>query len=264
MDSIVAWLNDPTVQGLVLSPLIGAVLGVLFAGISNPPPQGAPPSVHQTVVIFKTTVIVNSGRVQSRNSGDAAGLFFAAFLLIAGITWGYSRYADQVLSYWTSGLYSCVAFIFSAGLASALRGQYSRLEWVWYIFAPVVAIGICYYLVGLAHVGIIAGSKQVALSRSFVDFYMHSLHPEQRNWILFQILGVLLGVVATVTATLRSVYYLALMNQRSSGGASGLWRFIARHTEFSSQGFGLVLLMLVLATSYALLSGYIYSWCPEP
>lgn len=255
-----AWFNDPLVQSLLISPFVGAVFGALFAGLNSPPSPAAPVTVHQTVVIFKQTIVVNQNGRKSSSQDDGAAYLIAMGLLIAGITWGYSRYSTEILGYWLSGLFSATAFILSAGIASAIRGHYSNAEWAWYIFAPIVAVGFSFYLVHLAQLAIIPGAREAAQNQGFVDFYMKTLREEHRTWLLLQIGGVLFGVLATLAATLRSVHYLALMNQRATGNFTSIWHSLARMTWFSAHTGGIVLLLFAAAVSYLALSGSAYEF----
>jgi hypothetical protein len=255
LQALANWFNDPLVQSVFISPLIGAILGVLFAGLSSPPPLRAPVSVQQTVVIFKQSIVVKNA---PGSSDEAWGYLIALLIGVVGITWGYSRYAHEILAYWAGGLFSCSAFILSAGLASAIRRQYNSPEWVWYIFAPVIAVGFSFYLLHLARQGILQGAREAARTHSFIDFYFHVLKEEHRIWLFLQIVGVLLGIVATLTATLRSVHYLALMNQRANGGLSAVWHFLARATSFSARTGGVVVLVFAAGISYLVLSGNAY------
>jgi len=258
LDAFVAWFNDPLVQSVIISPLIGAILGVLFAGLNNPPSSAAPATVQQTVVIFKQTVVVKQGGGKSSSQDDGWVYLFAIMAVVAGVTWGYSRYANEILGYWLSGLFSCTAFILAATVASAARGQYSSSEWGWYIFAPLIAVCFSFYLVHLAQAAVVEGAREAAQRHGFVDFYFRVLKDEHRMWILLQIGGVLFGVIATLAATLRSAHYLALMNQRANGGLSSLWHFLARITYFSARIEGIVLLVFAVGVSYFMLSGEAY------
>lgn len=260
MQALVTWFNDPLVQSVVISPLVGAILGVLFAGLNSVPSSNAPATVKQTNIIFKKTIIINQSGRRSSSSDDVWVYLFALVVVVAGITWGYSRYVDEILDYWLSGLFSCTAFILSAGVASAVRGQYSSSEWVWYIFAPIIAVGFSFYLLHLAKLGIIPGARDAAQRYGFFDFYFNALKEDHRMWLLFQIVGVFLGVVATVAATLRSIHYLALMNQRANGRLPAAWHFLARITYFSARTGGIFLLLFAAGISYLMLSGNAYEF----
>lgn len=153
MEALIAWFNDPIVQSVIISPLVGAILGLLFAGLNSPPSAAAPVTVQQTIIIFKQTIIVKESGGNSTLANDGLVYLFAFIAVVAGITWGYSRYANEILNYWLSGLFSCTAFILSAGVASVIRGQYNNSEWGWYIFAPIVGVSFSFYLV---HIGQLA------------------------------------------------------------------------------------------------------------
>jgi hypothetical protein len=84
------------------------------------------------------------------------------------------------------------------------------------------------------------------------------LKEEHRIWLLLQIVGVVLGAVAAIAATLRSVHYLALMNQRANGGLPALWHFLARITYFSARTEGIFLMLFAAGFSSLMLSGDAY------
>lgn len=258
MEAFISWFNDPLVQSVVISPLVGAVLGVLFAGLNAVPSSAAPSTVQQTIVTFNQTIVVKNGGRNPHSSEDGLTYLFMAVLVIGAIVWCYSMYSSEILGYWKSGLFSCAAFILSAGIASGFRGQYSSSEWVWYIFAPIGAIAFSFYLIQLAQMGVIAGAREAASQHTPISFYFKVLQDKQRTWLMFQVLGVVLGVLATLTATLRSVHYLALMNQRTNSGMSSLWRFLARGTIFSSSLGGMTILIGMVGVSYLALSGVAY------
>lgn len=244
MEMFWLWFNDPLIQSDIISPLVGAIFGIILAGLNNQPAQGAPVSIDQTTVIFKQTIIINQNR--SRSSDDGWLYLIMLFVIVAGITWSYSRYSYEILHYWLNGLFSCLAFILSAGVASALRGQFNTPEWRWYIFTPIAALFFSFYLFHLATLGIIPGAREAAQRHGYIEFYLKVLKDEHRIWLLLQILGVFLGVVSAITATFRSLHYLALMNQRATGGLASTWRFIARSTMFSSRKWGSLFWSLLL------------------
>ena len=258
MDAFIAWINNPLVQSAVISPLNGAILGLLFGGFNNSPPPAAPVTVQQTVITFRQTVVVNQSRGTSSSSDDVWAYLGALFLVVAVVIWGYSRYASDILHYWLSGVFSCTAFILAAGLASAIRGQYNSAEWGWYIFTPLVAVGASIYLTELAQAGIIAGAREAAFRYGIIDYYFDVLDDEHRIWILSQLFGVVMGIGATLAAALRSLHYLALMNQRASGTLSSVWFSLARYTRFSARASGVVLLIMLLGAAYFMLSGQAY------
>jgi len=237
---------------------VGAILGLLFAGLNNSPAPATPATVQQTVVIFRQTIVVNQSRGTSSSSDDVWGYIGAVFIVVAAVIWGYSRYASDILHYWSNGVFSCTAFILAAGLASAIRGQCNSAEWGWYIFTPLVAVGASIYLIKLAQAGIIPGAREAAFRYGIINYYFNVLGDEQRIWILSQLFGVMMGIGATLAAALRSLHYLALMNQRASGALSSLWFVLARYTWFSARARGVVLLIMLFGAAYFMLSGQAY------
>ncbi|EKY3918169.1 hypothetical protein ACRRQX_000208 [Yersinia enterocolitica] len=258
MDAFMTWVNNPLIQSAVISPLIGAILGMLFAGLNQSPPAAAPATVQQAMIVFKQTIVVKQSRGTVSSSNDGLALFGAVFIVMAVVIWGYSRYVHDVLHYWDSVVLSCTAFILAAGLASAMRGQFSSVEWVWYIFTPLIAMGASLYLIQLAQAGIISGAREATFFYGIIDYYWRVLNDSQRIWILCQLSGVAMGIGATFVATMRSLHYLALMNQRATGALSSLWFSLARFTRFSAQSRGLVLLIILLGAGYFMLAGQVH------
>lgn len=262
MEAFASWYNDPLVQSAVMSPLVGAMLGVLLAGFNAAPSPAAPATVKQTVIFFERSLAVDRLGERSGSPGDGRGWVCLAALaaVLAFITWGYSAYSSEIIACWQEGLFACTAFILCAGAVSAIRGQYSSAGWIWHIFAPILIVGCSFHLAELARTATVAGASEPPGARGFPEFYVEILEDEQRTWLLFQVAGILLGVYAALTATLRSLHYLALMNQRMGGGLSVLWRLLARITLPCARAGHIVLLLLAVGLSYFALSGSACEW----
>lgn len=257
MEAFIAWLNEPLVQSMIVSPLIGALLGALLGGLTRPPPSTSSTTVQEATIIFQQTIVVKQRGGGPASQEDGWVYLFGLIAIAASVTWGYSRYAHEILNYWLSGLFFCTAFILSAGIASIACERYNSAEWIRYIFTPLVAVGISFYLVHLAQSGIITGAREAAYRYGLLDFYFNVLKNEHRMWLLLQVTGALFGIIATLAATLRSVHYLALMNQRMHG-LSSLWYSLARATLFATRRGSVVLLVLTTGAAYFMLSGNAY------
>ncbi|MCK2167159.1 hypothetical protein [Thalassospira xiamenensis] len=258
MEALVNWINNPLVQSTVISPLIGAILGLLFGASNQPPAPSAPQTVANTVVIFKHQVIVQRDRSTSSNNEEwvyIVGLFIFGIAFI----WGYSRYANYILQYWLTGAFSCISFIIAAGLVSVIRRQSNYAEWSLYIFLPLLAVGLSQYLIELAEDGIIEGAREAAFRYNLFEYFFNVLKDQHRAWILTQLLGVVLGVGGTLVAALRSLHYLALINPRTTQSLSSFWFSLAFFTRFAARVRGVILLVTLLAAAYFMLSGEAYS-----
>lgn len=256
LQSLTSWLQEPLVQSLILSPLIGALLGVLFSGANNAPSSATPVTVQQNVIIFQQSITVNHGKPDSTN--DVPAFLGLCFIIIASVTWFYSRYSDDVLRYWVGSLFTCISFILSAGVVSFLRGQYTSHDWFWHIFTPLVGTAFSFYLITLAKNSIIPNLNEVAEQHKFIEFYLNVLKNEHRMWLLTQIIGVFFGIALTIISTFRSLHYLALMNQRVTSNFRYIWHFLARISLFSAHKGGIVMMILTSGFSYFLLSGRAY------
>ncbi|HAT1685321.1 TPA: hypothetical protein I8Y21_006174 [Klebsiella oxytoca] len=251
------WINSPLIQSVIISPLVGAVLGCLFSAFTSPVSASAPVTVEQTKIIFVQKIIIQQRGGYKREDNPLAYVFGLVFM-VAGILWGYSRYVNDILYYWATGLLSSGTFILSAGIVSAIRGQFHSPEWGWYIFTPLIAVAVAFWLIQFAVAGIIPGMREVALRHNVLDFYFNVLKDTHRGWLMMQVSGVLLGIIATLIAVLRSVYYFALMSQRAGGALFIFWRLCAWHTRYVAGTGGLLLLVFCLGASYIMLDGYAY------
>lgn len=251
------WVNNSLIQGAVISPLIGAVLGILFSSFTAPVPASSPVTVEQTKIVFVQKIIIQR-RGRYRGKDNPLGYIFVLLFVVAWIIWGYSRYVDYILYYWATSLLSCGAFILCAGVVSIIRGQFHSPEWGWYIFTPLIAVGVAFWLIQIAVAGIIPGIREFALQHDFLNFYFNVLKNMHRYWLITQVFGVLLGIIATLIAVLRSVYYFALMSQRGEGALLFFWQFCAWHTRYVAGTSGILLLFFCLIGSYVMLDGYAY------
>ncbi|MEZ6875910.1 hypothetical protein [Enterobacter sp. KBR-315C3_2022] len=86
MEAFITWINNPLVQSTIKSPLVGAILGLLFGGFNTPPSPAAPATVQQTVIIFRQTVMVNQRGGSSSSSDDIWGYIAALFIVVAVVT----------------------------------------------------------------------------------------------------------------------------------------------------------------------------------
>lgn len=254
---ILQWLKDPTVQGLLLSPLIGAVMGaVLTLLIQRPPPSERPPpeSVRETKIVF-----VREVRAERKGEDDSSLLLGLAVAAALALTWAYARYAMLGVQLWVSFTLTFLAFNLTAALTAAMKREFAA-DWIAYILIPLCALFASLWLAKLAIDGIIPNAAAVAAKHGAVQFFLNVLNHEQRTWLLTQGLGVLVGVVATLVAAGRLTYYVALSNQRGFGWWASLWRVIARTTRGFGNTGGLVVGCLLYLSSALLLSGRAYVW----
>ena len=264
MDALWAWFNNALVQSDIISPLIGAILGTLFAGLSSPPTQtqGSAPTFNTTINNYYTYYIHHGDNGNRRSSGadDIWPYILFLFIVTAVTIWGYSSYSDVILNLWSQTLYTCLAFVVATAVISFAKGQFSSWDWVWYIAISLGMIGLCLHFIDLAQHGIIPGAREAALSyglRGAIDFY-GILSQAQKYWILGQFIGVVAGVIASVIAALRAVLYLSLMNQRGNSFLAPLWRGIARITYPLSTSMAMAGLVLMAGLSWVSLDGYLY------
>ncbi len=250
------WFHDPVVQGLLLSPLIGAVMGFVLTAMVQPPSSSAHHShtVSETRIIFRHEIEVQRG---SRD--DGSWLLPAAAILVFVLTWSYARYAEVGIAWWATLTLTFISFNLAAAVVAMIKKELLG-AWMAYVALPLVALLISLWLAARAKQSLIPGAMEAAAQYGIVDFYLSILNHSQRYWLLTQGLGVLVGVAATLLAAGRLTHYVALSNQRGSGWPASIWRQIARFTRRAAGGMGLFFAALLYVLSAVLISGFAYGW----
>ncbi|RZO83767.1 MAG: hypothetical protein EVA65_13425 [Oceanococcus sp.] len=262
MSVLAEWFHNSLVQSMLLSPLVGAILGILFSGLnSSPKPSERLPTRVTMTTIRNKGVHHHYGR-QSNSQDDAIAYIALVFGVVAAVVWGYSRYVDQILVGWTQIQLTCGSFIVAAGTASAMKKHFTQPEWWWHIALPLALVVSTAHLSALAHHGaaLVAHTHSLAWSMGWFDYYLNGLSEDERMWILLQAFGVFMGIIATITAATRGIHYLALMNQRSDSPVHRFWFSLSRASAFSGGTTGIAALALTNATSYFALSGKAFQY----
>lgn len=255
LDLFLSWYKNPEVQGLMLSPLIGAVMGLILGFIVQNPPASAPSSVSETRIIFIERVRSDD---RTGHPDDGSWIFGLGFLLVLGITWIYARYASAGVEWWAFATLTALAFNLSAAVAGLFRRELVG-TWLAYLGTPLVVLIAGLWLASIAQGNILPGAAAAAAQDGLIRFYFHALDDAQRNWLLTQGMGVLTGAAATLIAALRFTYYIALSNQRAGGWWAKIWRLIAQLTTHGAGMPGLIFMLMLFAISYILLSGTAYN-----
>lgn len=260
MDTLSDWFNNTLVQSDIISPLIGAVLGVVFAGFSSAPQgQGRAPSVHTTTIIYKT-IYIHHGNKTSGGPDDIWPYLIACGMVLVLTIWGYSCYSAVILGLWSKLLFTCLSFALAIAVISLLKGQFSSWDWAGYVGIPLAALALCLYFISLAQQYLIPGASEAARSygiRHAWDYY-NVLSHDQANWIVFQLVGVMAGVLCTLASAIRAIHYLALMNQRAENFLDPFWRLLVRMTLPASKTSSMIGLLILMAFSWFSLSGYLF------
>jgi hypothetical protein len=266
VEALWTWFNNGLVQSDIISPLIGAVLGVLFAGFSSAPQGQSNALSVQTTTNIYTTVYIDRGSKSSGSTDDGWSYLVAFGIVVVVTTWGYSYYSTAILDLWSELLFTCFSFVFATAVISSLKGQFSSLDWVGYVGAPLAALLLCLYFISLAQQGVIAGASEAAHAyfqaygiTGIWDFYK-ALSKSQIDWTILQLAGVLAGVLCTLAATLRALHYLALMNQRGDSFLDSFWRWVVRITLPISKRRSMVGLIVIAIVSWLSLKGFLFQF----
>ncbi|WLA07535.1 hypothetical protein MO328_14075 [Xanthomonas translucens] len=256
IDLLLNWVNDPAVQGLFLSPLIGAIMGLILTFLVQAPPSAAPhpETIHQTRIVFIKQV--RSRRIQSEDGPLVLG---AAIFMAFVITWVYARYAVDAIRCWNFATLSFLSFNVASAIAGVMKREITA-NWLAYLAFPMVALVASLYLAVKASNGLIPNAAELASRYGIIDFYFKVLNASQRNWMLTQSLGIIVGLFATLIAAMRLTYYTALSNQRGGGWWASLWRYVAFFTRRLDGFSGVALAIIFYGLSWVLLSGIVYGW----
>lgn len=253
------WFCDPVVQGLFLSPLIGAVMGLVLTAMVQPPG----PSMHSPITVSETRIIFRQEiQVRHGSQDDGSWLLPTAVILVFILTWAYARYAGVGLTLWAAVTLTFISFNLAATIVALIKRELLG-AWIAYIALPLAALLASLWLVERAKQSLIPGAMEAAAHYGIVDFYLKVLNNSQRHWLLTQGLGVLIGAVATLLAAGRLTHYVALSNQRGSGWLASFWRQIAWITRRAAGGAGLFFAIFLYATSAIFISGLAYSWLTQ-
>lgn len=260
LQAIWFWFNHPLVQSVLISPLVGAIFGVILAGLNSPSSTTSAISVQQTIVIQNRTTIVQHGHRNSSTGDDGFAFIIGAIFIIVVVVGGYSAYSNEILQIVLEIVLGCLSFVLSSALVSVLMKHYQSDEWLVQILCPLFSLLFCLRLVYLAHYGLIPGAREYAQANGFLPFYFRILTLEQRHWITFQVVGVILLSLLALVSSCGSLHYLALMNARGSNRLTAIWTFVIQVTNFASGWRGTVLCVMLAALSFITLSGIAYSW----
>lgn len=254
MQTIWDLMTNAHMEAWVWGPLMGAVVGIMFAGFNAPLSEKAPVTVIQTTRVFVTTNIVvhNKQDTGTSDSSSAGAIFFVLFIATLFLVWKYVVYVEYIRYALTALITTVLAFSLTAAILSIVKGQFNSNSWLLYIFAPMAALAANYFLLTLAANSLDPELPALAVKSTPFDFYLNQLSEYGRMLIIFQMLGMILILITTVCTAIVLIHYLALMNQRSPGSVQPFWTWLTRTTIFfSGKGWlvlmtGLVILVYVL------------------
>ncbi|WP_122679704.1 hypothetical protein [Pseudomonas viridiflava] len=247
-------MTNAHMEAWIWGPLMGAIVGMAFAGFNAPPSEKAPVTVIQTTRVFVTTNIVVHNKQHTSTSDDSGAGAILLFSVIAMLffIWKYVVYVEYIRYVFTVIITSVLAFSLTTAILSILKGQFNSSSWLIYILTPIAALATNYFLLNLSTNSLDPKLPTLAAATTPLDFYLNQLSEYGRMLILFQMLGMVLVLTSTVCMAFVLIHYLALMNQRSTSIVQPLWTWLTQATFlFSGRGW------LVLTTAFIILA-YIF------
>lgn len=256
------WVRDSLTQSLLLSPLMGAIFGLLFTGLTRGNREGKNASVSETIVIIQERIVIresgSSNRSQSNDDPMAIIILLVAAMVIS--IYLYAVYAADVIYYASLVAFNVITFGSAALIFSAIKGRLSSGEWLAYTFIPICILSFTLILLYQAHLGIIPDLRQAAESAGAYRFYFRVLNDDQRNWIIPQLFGLLGTVVFLFFSSVLVFHNLASLQVMYDGRMRSFWRSIYILTNAFSGKFIWIALIVLGGLTYFALDGTAYQY----
>jgi phosphate/sulfate permease len=104
------WFNNPLIQSLLLSPLMGVIFAAIFSGFDRPPAENSPVTVRETVREYRERIIYREKEHKKAVNDDPLAISIAATMCLMFLAWGYVRYSETILSYLLIFLLTTISF----------------------------------------------------------------------------------------------------------------------------------------------------------
>ena len=257
---VMKWFEDSLVQSLILSPLMGVILGALFSGFNQSPSVFNTITVKETRVEYRERIIYRDRGHNSSNSHDFFSIVICLAGAIAWLSWQYIYHSEMILWLLFNFLSATVCFSSTVLLVSFLKGYFTDESWWLSVLIPLLTLFSGFYLLFLAVTAIDSELIEVAKSGSVTDFFFSNLTNYGLHYVTSQLLGVICLVILILLNTLAELHYLALMNQRGDGIFGKFWESIARFTwKFFGRMIPFISIFL-WTCSFILIEGHAAKW----
>jgi hypothetical protein len=236
-------------QNLFLSPLIGAIMGLILGWWFSPP------AGQQTTIQFAYTNIVNSFNTTIYNYGvrdeghklDEANLVFGGVVLFLYVNYGYLVF--QVLAF-----FATLVVAFDLVFLLSERGE---VGWIVNLIWPVLAIAVAGYLLLLAFE--IYQAEQANGPMSLVAVVQNLLN-RYGLFVLCQAVGTACVAAALFGSGMAITYYACLGSLADAGDInSARWKIAVWARRFSGIS-GFLRIFILLTMAYLLIEQYVYRW----
>lgn len=253
------WLNNSFTHSLLLSPLMGVLFGVLFAGLTKSFDTQSPATIVRTREVYRERMIYKNNHQSNSTSDDGGVLVALAFGLVI-LIWQYAVWASQIHLYLLFLIYGVFSFSITTTLISIIKGQFTSQEWWVYITFPLMFLAFSMYLLNQATVRFDSNLSQLASDTGWYKFYFKTLTDYGRSFMITHVAGVATLCLLVLVTTLIELHYLSLMNQRASGFMQGFWSAMVRLTGMFSGAKGFIFSTFLALTSFLLINEYIAGW----
>jgi hypothetical protein len=262
LETFELWIRDSLTQSLLLSPLMGAIFGLLFTGLTRGNREGGKASVRETIVIIKERIVIREkdSSKKSQSNDDPVGLLILLIAAMVISIYLYAVYAVDVIYYSSLVAFNVITFGFSALVFSAIKGRLSNGEWLAYTFIPIGILSFSLILLYQAKLGIIPGVKEAAESAGALKFYSDVLNDDQRNWVIPQLFGLVGTVAFLFFSSVLVIHNLSSLQVMYDGLMRPFWRSIYVFTNAFSGKFIWFALFVLGGLTYLALDGTAYQY----
>ena len=253
------WINNPLIQSLLLSPLIGVVFGAVFSGFNRSPVKNAPITIKETAREYIKIICVEKEQKKALKN-DPLTIFTGIMTCVVFLSWKYVAHSETILAYLLIFILTMISFCITTILISLLKGHFNSKDWWFYTVFPFLLLIFCVYLLSLAWNAIDPKIIEIAQKNTAIDFYIQKLTSHGQLHVITQLIGVTLLFIIAILSSLIELYYLALMNQRGQGFFTRFWMLILQLTSKFSGRDTLIGSALLSIGSFLLLKGYVTNW----
>lgn len=269
MDDLFSLLHNSEFQSLFLSPLIGAILGLLFSLFITPSQVPLSQTVVQTIVVYKTVIQQNQVKksnenAKADNSTDGFGHLIIGFGIFAFLTLAYLKFAETIFLY--VNLFTIMSFTFSLTLVVISFRKHLFLENTWRIHILVPFICMCFsmFLVYTLQLNLDLGLIEEAKKYKWIEsikFIIEHFKEPRVGFFGFQAIGLILTTLFQILCVANFIFYLALMNYSQSleKGKNHWLRTIKIMRRFVSEKewVNLLILFIIGGLAFILVNGFL-------
>ncbi|MGM9485724.1 hypothetical protein [Ideonella sp. YS5] len=279
MDQLLTVLGNSHFEAWVAGPLLGVIMGAVFAGLGKRPGGASPSDVSPS----KAREDLEDSAPRSSGSGrqvhhhhyhhgrpnDSDPSWVIAVLLALGVAlFLFAAYLPEISDTLCISIATVSTFAVTAAAVALLSGRFNTVDWWVHAVAPALTLVACLWVTTIARnavsddvvhyaKGLLAsqpGSVGGVIKGAMTFF--RAIKSEYVQWMLFDMLAFVLLFASTILCALQCSYYVSLANVRDGGGS--FWQHIARMTTpfggLPTLGGAGVLLF----AAWALASGEVY------